>query len=500
MTRRSLTKLTGAAAMGLPAAGFASGGATSTGNKTSSQQGNTRTFPKGFFWGVATSSYQVEGAWNEDGKGKSIWDTYTHTPGNIKNNDTGDVANDHYHWYKEDVGLMKDIGANAYRFSIAWPRIFPEGAGKPNPKGLDFYSRLVDELKAAGIEPFATLYHWDLPQALQDKHGGWQSKATAKAFADYAGYIAQQLGDRVKHFFTINEFRSFVEGGYQGFDIPVGGGKTVHLGGAPGLRLSNGELNQVRHNAVLGHGLAVQAIRASGHSGTKVGFAENMLIAVPAIDTPTHVKAAETATRERNADFTTVMLEGRYTDSYLKKNGKEAPKFTPEDLKIISSPVDFVGINVYKPNLYVVASKAEPAYREIPINASHPKMQSSWHVFDPEALYWGPRHVQSLWGAKSIFITENGCGASDVVADNGKVYDSDRIMFLRAYLTQLQRATADGVPVDGYFLWSAQDNFEWMDGFGNRFGLIYVDFKTQKRTPKLSAAWFREAAGRNAVV
>jgi beta-glucosidase len=231
-----------------------------------------------------------------------------------------------------------------------------------------------------------------------------------------------------------------------------------------------------------------------------VGFAENMLIAVPAIDTPMHVKAAETATRERNADFTTVMLEGRYTDSYLKKNGKEAPKFTPEDLKIISSPVDFVGINVYKPNLYVVASEAEPAYREIPINASHPKMQSSWHVFDPEALYWGPRHVQSLWGAKSIFITENGCGASDVVADNGKVYDSDRIMFLRAYLTQLQRATADGVPVDGYFLWSAQDNFEWMDGFGNRFGLIYVDFKTQKRTPKLSAAWFREAAGRNAVV
>ena len=218
--------------------------------------------PRGFFWGVGTSSYQIEGAWNEDGKGPSIWDTYVHTRGHIKNNDTGDVANDHYHRYKEDVALMKSIGANSYRFSIAWPRIFPEGAGQPNPKGLDFYSRLVDELKATGIEPFATLYHWDLPQNLQDKYGCWRSKDTAKAFADYACYMAGQLGDRVKHYFTINEFRSFVEGGYQGFDVQVGGGKTVHLGGAPGLKLSKGELNQVRHHAVLGHGLAVQAIRA----------------------------------------------------------------------------------------------------------------------------------------------------------------------------------------------------------------------------------------------
>src|SRR5262245_26815191 len=468
--------------------------------QATSRPSAAREFPKGFFWGVGTSSYQIEGAWNEDGKGVSIWDTYCHTPGHIKNNDTGDVANDHYHRYKEDVTLMKGIGANAYRFSIAWPRIFPEGTGKPNPKGLDFYSRLVDELKAAGIEPFATLYHWDLPQLLQDKYGGWRSKETAKAFADYAGYVAEQLSDRAKHIFTINEFRSFVEGGYQGFDVQVGGGKTVHLGGAPGLRLSNGELNQVRHNAVLGHGLAVEAIRARGQGGTKVGFAENMLVAVPAIEAPEYIKAAETATRELNADFTTVMLEGRYTDAYLKRAGADAPKFTEDELKTIASPLDFVGINVYKPNLYVVASDEPPGYRSIPINASHPKMQSAWHVFDPEALYWGPHHVQSIWGTKSIFITENGCGASDVVSDDGQVYDSDRIMFLRAYLTQLQRATSDGVPVDGYFLWSAQDNFEWIDGYGNRFGLIYVDFKTQKRMPKLSAAWFREAARRNAVV
>src|SRR5262245_23607949 len=459
-----------------------------------------RRFPEGFHWGVATSAYQIEGAWNEDGKGPSIWDTFAHTPGKVKNGDTGDVANDHYHRYKEDVALMKDIGANAYRFSIAWPRIFPQGNETPNPKGVDFYKRLTDELGAKGIEPFATLYHWDLPQALEDKYGGWRSKDTAKAFADYAGYVAEQLGDRVKYYFTINEFRSFVEGGYQGLEVQVGGGKSVHLGGAPGLRLSNRELNQVRHHAVLGHGLAVHAIRASAPADTKLGFAENMKIAVPVMSRPEYVKAAETATREINADFTTVLLEGRYTDAYLAATGADAPKFTAEELKIIASPLDFVGINVYKPNLYVAPSEPAAGYREIPVNASHPKMQSSWHVFDPECIYWAPHHVQSIWGAKSIFITENGCAASDVMSPDGNVYDSDRVMFLRAYLTQLQRATADGVPVHGYFLWSAQDNFEWAAGYGDRFGIVYVDFKTQKRTPKLSAQWFRDAARRNAVV
>src|SRR5215472_12031542 len=233
-----------------------------SGQTPASQPSTGRTFPKGFYWGVATASYQIEGAWNEDGKGASIWDTYAHTPGNIKNNDTGDVANDHYHRYKEDVALMEDIGATSYRFSIAWPRILPQGTGTPNQKGVDFYKRLTDELRAKGIEPFATLYHWDLPQTLHDKYGGWRSKDTAKAFAEYAGYVAGRLGDRVKHFFTINEFRSFVESGYQGLDVPMAGGQTIHLGGAPGVEFPDRELNQVRHHAVLGHGLAVQAIRA----------------------------------------------------------------------------------------------------------------------------------------------------------------------------------------------------------------------------------------------
>jgi beta-glucosidase len=460
----------------------------------------TRRFPDGFQWGVATASYQVEGAWNEDGKGESIWDRYAHTPGNIEHGDTGDVANDHYHRYREDVALMRAIGAKAYRFSVSWPRIFPDGTGAPNPKGIEFYSRLVDELLAAGIEPFATLYHWDLPQALQDRVGGWQSADTSKAFGDYAGYVAEQLSDRVGHFFTINEFHSFVDMGHQGLELSVGGDKKVQIGLAPGLKLANGPLNQVRHHAVLGHGLATQAIRARGRAGTKVGFAENITTAVPAIDTPEAARVAEAVTREANASFLTVMLEGRYTDAYLEKAGADAPKYTDDELRTISTPLDFVGINVYRPSIYVLPDEGPSGYKEVPINASHPKMQSSWHIYDPEVMYWAPRFVHSLWGAKSIYITENGCAALDVVAADGKVYDSDRVMFLRGCLGALQRATSSGVPVDGVFVWSAQDNFEWTAGYGNRFGLVYVDFETLERKPKLSAEWFKEAARQNAVV
>jgi beta-glucosidase len=459
---------------------------------------STHPFPKGFFWGTATASYQIEGAWNEDGKGPSIWDTYAHTAGKIKNGDTGDVANDHYHRYKEDVALMKDLGATAYRFSISWPRIFPEGTGRPNARGLDFYNRLVDELVAAGLAPFPTLYHWDLPQALQDR-GGWQSRDTARAFADYAGYVAEKLSDRVRHFFTINEFRSFTDGGYRGADVQVGVG-VIRLEAAPGLKLAPGELNQVRHHAVLGHGLAVQAIRARGKAGTRVGPADNVHAAVPLIETPEHIEAARTATREGNAPFLTVILEGRYTDAYLQEAGQDAPKFTDEDLKVIAAPLDFVGINVYTPARYALASDQAPGWRAIPFARSHPRMFNRWLALGPEALYWAPKLVQSLWGAREIVITENGCASDDAVADDGTVDDTDRVMFLRAYLTQLQRATADGVPVTGYFQWSLMDNFEWSAGFGDRFGIVYVDFRTQKRTPKRSAAWFREAARRNAVV
>jgi beta-glucosidase len=268
---------------------------------------------------------------------------------------------------------------------------------------------------------------------------------------------------------------------------------------APGLRLQEAELNQVRHHAVLGHGMAVQAVRAMGKKGTKVGPAEVIQCSVPLIETPEHIKAAEAATREANAPFLTVMLEGKYTDAYLKSAGKDAPKFTAEDLQIIGSPVDFVGINVYKPTDYVVATEQAQGWREVPFAKGHPSMFNKWLTLGPEALYWAPKTVQALWQAKEIFITENGCASDDVIADDGRIYDTDRIMYLRACLTQLQRATADDVPVKGYFQWSTMDNFEWNFGFGNRFGIVHVDFKTQKRTPKLSATWFRESAKRNAV-
>jgi beta-glucosidase len=235
-------------------------------------------------------------------------------------------------------------------------------------------------------------------------------------------------------------------------------------------------------------------------AGTKVGPAEVILCGVPLIEAPEHIKAAQAYTRERNAPFLTVMLEGKYTGAYLKTAGKDAPKFTDEDLKIIASPLDFVGINVYKPDAYVLASDDASGWREIPYAKGHPTMFNSWLTFGPEAMYWAPKFVQSLWGAKEIYITENGCASDDVLARDGNVYDTDRIMFLRHYLNQLQRAAADGVPVKGYFQWSTMDNFEWNAGYGNRFGIVYVDFKTQKRTPKLSAEWFRESARQNRVM
>jgi beta-glucosidase len=496
INRRDFAKAAGAVALAATAA--PAGSVAEAAPAVLPVRGTGAMFPEGFVWGVATSAYQIEGAVREDGRGASIWDTYAHTPGKIRNGDHADIANDHYHRYLDDVKLMQAMGVKAYRFSIAWPRIFPQGSGQPNAKGIDFYSRLIDALLAAGITPFPTLYHWDLPQALQDK-GGWQSRDTAKAFADYAGFVAGRLSDRVQHYFTMNEFFSFVDIGHRGIDTVVDG-KKRRIEFAPGLRLSNALLNQVRHHAVLAHGMSVQAIRANGRAGTSCGPADNISVAVPAIETPENIRAAEVATREMNAAYLTVILEGKYTAAYLAAAGRDAPTFTAEDLAIISSPVDCIGLNVYRPTVYVVASEHEPGFRVVPFNASHPKMLSPWLLFGPEVMYWAPRQVQALWGVKNIYITENGCDASDHVSTDGMVDDSDRIMFLRNYLTHLQRATTEGIGVKGYFHWSLMDNFEWSDGFANRFGLVYVDYKTQTRTPKLSAAYLREAAARNAVV
>ncbi len=483
-SRRHFAKLAGFSAVGM-AAGPAK---SEEGQAEPVREADAAaSFPNGFVWGTATSAYQIEGAVNEDGRGRSIWDTFSHTPGNIEDHSNADRANDHYHRYKEDVGLVKELGVKAYRFSIAWPRVFPEGDGAPNPKGLDFYDRLLDELLANGIEPYATLYHWDLPQSLQDRFGGWQSTETAKAFGNYAGYVAERLSDRVKYIFTLNECSRFLNFGY-GYGID-----------APGLKLPPAELNQARHNAALGHGLAVQAIRARGRAGIKIGPAENIAACLPAIDTPENVRAAEIATRELNAGFLNVILEGKYTDGFLAYAGKDAPKYTADELEIISSPIDFVGLNIYAPQFYVVAADHAPGFHVLPFPASFPHMKSEWLRVGPETAYWVPRLAAKVWNLDTIFITENGTSSTDQLTADGKVYDLDRIMYLRNYLMQLQRATAEGVPVRGYFLWSLMDNFEWIFGFEQRFGLYHVDFETQVRTPKLSVSFYRNVVARNAI-
>jgi beta-glucosidase len=482
LSRRTFARLFGSAALA-PAA--LSHLATSAYAETGQAALSARSFPKGFLWGSATASYQVEGAVHEDGRGPSIWDKFSHTPGKTNNGDTGDVADDHYHRYKEDVALMKALSLKTYRFSVAWPRVFPQGTGTPNPKGLDFYNRLVDELLANNIQPYCTLFHWDLPQALEDK-GGWQSRNTSEAFATYAGYVAQHLSDRVKHFMTLNEMRSFVDIGYKD-------GKH-----APGLKLSPAGVNQVRHHAVLAHGLGVQAIRAHAKPGTKVGLAENATACVPVVETPEHIAAAKKAMREENAGYLTAIMEGRYTDAYLAAAGPAAPKFTNADMKAIGSPIDFVGLNIYTP-AYVRADNSPSGFAMVPNPSSFPHMMSNWLHVGPEALYWGPKLAAQIWNIKEIYITENGASSADVLTPDGHVYDTDRVMYLRNYLTQLHRAVSEGVPVRGYFCWSFMDNYEWADGYAYRFGIHYVDFKTQKRTPKLSAHFYREVIARNAL-
>ena len=442
-----------------------------------------RAFPKGFLWGSATASYQVEGAVKVGGRGVSIWDTFSHTPGKTHNGDTGDVATDSYHRYKEDIALMKSLGLKTCRFSVAWPRIFPQGTGAPNQKGVDFYRRYCEELRDAGIAPYCTLYHWDLPQALEDK-GGWQSKATSQAFAEYAGYTAGKLSDLVKNWMTMNEMSSFIEIGY---------GEGRH---APGLKLGKQKLAQARHFAVLGHGLAVQAIRANAGKGAKVGSAESAHAIIPAFNAPEHIAAARKAYVEENAAYLTVMHTGKYTDGYLAKLGADAPVFTSEEMKAIGSPLDFQGLNIYTATA-VREDASATGYAVMPKPTSYPHMASPWLTIGPEALYWAPKLAAETLGIKEIYITENGCSSDDVVAADGEVYDTDRVMYLNAYIAQLQRGVSEGVPVRGYFCWSLLDNYEWADGYEKRFGITYVDFKTQKRTPKLSAKFYKNLISRN---
>ncbi len=441
-------------------------------------------YPKSFVWGCATAAYQIEGGAKDDGRGPSTWDVFSHTQGKTHEGDTGDVADDSYHLYKEDVKLLKALGVSGYRMSMSWSRVFPSGKGEVNTKGLDYYSRVVDELLANNITPYITLFHWDTPAGLP---GGWQSRDTSKAFADYAAYVTKHLGDRVKHWMTTNEFVCFTDLGYREGRF------------APGMKLAAGPANQVRHHGILAHGLAVQAIRANTPAGTQVGLAENANVYVPIIETDAHVEAARRATRLGNAPFLTALMEGKYIDAYLEQEGANAPKVEPDDFKAISSPLDFVGVNIYTPS-FVRADDSRQGFAVVPFPTSQPRMASPWILLAPECLYWGVRNIVDLWKIPVIYITENGTSSDDVLTPAGRVDDIDRVMYLRNHLTHLHRAVSEGYPVKGYFLWSLLDNFEWADGYSKRFGIHYVDFKTQKRTPKLSAEWYRELIKRNAVV
>lgn len=442
-------------------------------------------FPPDFIWGAATASYQIEGAVEEDGRKPSVWDELCKQPGRIAGGASGKLACDHYHRYREDVALMKELGLKAYRFSIAWPRIFPDGHGKPNPKGLDFYDRLVDELLAKDIQPFATLFHWDLPLALEKEYGGWRSRDIVKHFTDYAVTVGEALGDRVKHFFTINEFLCFTDLGYKSGDF------------APGIQCDAKTVNDVRHNAMLAHGSAVRALRAACPSDCKIGLAENVSTTVPVIETEANILAAKKAYLEKYSFYLRVLMEGRYQEQHLA--GPDAPTIHEGDMEVISTPVDLVGINSYSP-VRVKATDDELGWSSIPDIDGQEAGNSPWHTPGPEVIYWSTRWLKEIWDVKEVVISENGCYGLSDLADKGQRMDHERVRYLRQHLIAAQRTVSEGYPLKGYFAWSLMDNFEWLHGYEKRFGLLHIDYESQKRTPKLSAQFYKEVISQNRVV
>ncbi len=425
-----------------------------------------------FTWGVATSSYQIEGAATAGGRGPSIWDTFSRVPGAVINGDSGDVACDHYHRYNEDLDLIKWLGVNAYRFSIAWPRIFPQGAGSPNQAGIDFYDRLIDGALDRGIAPWPTLYHWDLPQALEDK-GGWNSRATSERFAEYAHLMAEKFGDRVKNWTTLNE--------------PFCSAWLGYLYGvmAPGIKDLQTAIN-ASHHLLLGHGLATQAIRSVA-SDLRVGIVLNLTPAIPLNEKDE--LAAKYADGFDNRWYADPVFKGRYPQDIVEGFGKEVP-IHAGDMQSISAPLDFLGINFYTRQTVTLDESAKPLpYRPVMVDGVE-RTAMGWEVH-PESLTNIIMRVHRDYAPKEIYITENGSAWDDSVI-NDKVDDPHRVSYLERHLDAMLAAKAQGAPVNGYFAWSLMDNFEWAYGYSKRFGIVYVDYETQKRIPKSSAYYYRE--------
>lgn len=449
-----------------------------------------RTFPQDFLWGAATSAYQIEGAWNEDGRGESIWDRFTHTPGLIEDGSSGDSACDHYHRWREDVGLMQQLGLQAYRFSIAWPRILPEGRGKVNQRGLDFYSRLVDALLERGIQPFVTLFHWDLPQPLQDQ-GGWTARPTVQAFTEYADVVSRHLGDRVKHWITHNE--------------PYCAAMLGHQEGrhAPGLRNWHAAL-MASHHLLLSHGWAVPVLRQNS-PGAEVGITLNFTPAYPASPSAADFDAARHSDGYFNRWFIDPLYGRHYpadmlvdyiARGYLPTDG---PRFiNTGDMEAIAARTDFLGVNYY--TRAVIRSTTVPEEENAPRTVfTAPETEwteMGWEVY-PQGLYELLCRLYFEYRPPKLYVTENGASYSDGPDAGGRIHDERRQRYLRDHIAATHRAMAAGVPLEGYFVWSLLDNFEWERGYTQRFGIVWVDYATQQRMPKDSALWYRRVIAAN---
>lgn len=448
-------------------------------------------FQSDFFWGAGSASYQTEGAWAEDGKGPSIWDEFCHTPGKIKNEETGDVAADAYHRSDTDLALLKTLGLNAYRFSVSWPRILPEGRGRINERGFSYYDRIVDSLLDMGVTPFLTLYHWDLPLALE-REGGWENRDTAEIFAEYATHITRHFDGRVKHYVTLNEPQCFLGMGY---------GSGVH---APGKKLSDRALAQCIHHALLAHGKAAAAMRTASSIPLQIGLASTGKICYPSshsdnignekYDDAT-LRSARNATFALKDDWTfshTWLLDaavfGRYPEE-VEVFRRLNDTMSDRDRSIITAPMDFIGLNAYS------GTPVDSTGNRVQKSPGFSRTALKWPV-TPECMYFGPRFLYERYHLP-VIITENGQSCNDRIFLDGAVHDPDRIDFLTRYLRQLTRAAADGIPINGYFHWCLTDNFEWHSGYDERFGLVYVDYETQERTIKDSGFWFRDMIKNN---
>lgn len=446
-------------------------------------------FDKNFVWGCASSAYQIEGAWREDGRGESIWDRFSHD-GRIANGDSGDVACDFYHRYKQDIAIMKKLGVQGYRFSLSWPRILPEGTGKVNPAGIAFYNAVIDELLKNGITPYITMYHWDFPQALQER-GGWLNEQSISWFAEYAAVVSEAFSDRVTHFITFNEPQCFT------------GLAHLHCAHAPAIRYTHKELFQMVHNILRAHGAAVIALREHASRPIKVGYAPTCGMVYPKTETSADIEACRKYLFRCPEDmsnwtwnvpwFSDPVFLGKYPEDGLKKYAEYLPEITEADMALIHQPLDFMGENIYNGIMLEADENGEPRYVER--KPGFPTTGNGWPV-TPQCLRWGLKLLYERY-KMPIYVTENGMCNRDIVSCDGKVHDPQRVDFLNRYLLALNQAIDEGTDIRGYFQWTLTDNFEWDKGYQDRFGLVYVDFETQERILKDSAYWYAELIATN---